>query len=142
MRRSRAAGLALAGAALVVWLVSSIRADARVQVDSDYSKAQTYSAALRYLRVDLGYEVLEKDPDAAYVIFRYRAPDQPQNVSTGTVEIVEADDRVALIIQLPKLPEYYERVLRDGLLRILRAEYGAPRRARRTTPRPTDAGAG
>ena len=42
-------------------------AEARVEAEAHYSKAQTYSAALRYLRVDLGYEVMEKDADAAYL---------------------------------------------------------------------------
>jgi hypothetical protein len=100
-------------------------AEARSEAEARYSKAQTFSAALRYLRVDLDYEVVEKDADAAYLIFKYATPGQRQP-STGTMEIVAADDRVRIYVKLPKMPEYHERVLRDGLLRKLREEYGEP----------------
>ncbi len=100
-------------------------AEARSEAETRYSKAQTFSAALRYLRVDLEYEVLEKDPEAAYLIFKYAAPGQRLS-STGTMEIVGSEDRVRIYVKLPKMPEYHERVLRDGLLRKLRDEYGEP----------------
>src|SRR3954468_23872117 len=103
-------------------------ADARVDGASGYSKAQTYSGALRYLRVDLGYEVVEKDPDAAYLIFKYTAPGGSKNSAvTGTLEVIEASGGgVRLFVSLPRMPEYYERVFRDGLMKKLKDEYGAP----------------
>ena len=102
-------------------------AHARVDGGSSYTKAQTYSGALRYVRVDLGYEVVEKDPDAAYLIFKYTAPggSKPSAV-TGTLEVIEASGGVRVFVNLPRMPEYYERVFRDGLLKKLRDEYGAP----------------
>ena len=119
-------------------------ADARVEAESHYTKAQTYSGALRYLRVDKGFEVLEKDPDAAYLIFRYEAPNPPKSSSTGTIEIIEAEERVRVLVQLPKMPEYHERILKDGLLRKLREEYGSAVRRRPAAEKkpPADAGAG
>jgi len=102
-------------------------ADARVDASSPYSKAQTYSGALRYVRVGLGYEVVEKDPDAAYLIFKYSAPGGGKDSSvTGTLEVVEAGGGVRLFVNLPRMPEYQERMFRDGLLKKLRDEYGAP----------------
>ena len=102
-------------------------AQAKVDGSSVYTKAQTYSGALRYVRVDLGYEVVEKDPDAAYLIFKYTAPGQPKSSSiTGTLEVIETDGSVRLFVSLPRMPEYHERVFRDGLLKKLRDEYGAP----------------
>jgi hypothetical protein len=101
-------------------------ATARVGGESEYSKAQTYSGALRYLRLDMGYEVVEKDPEAAYLIFRYELPGQKKATATGTVEVVEADGHVKLFVQIPTMPEYHERVLRDGLVRKLHDEYGTP----------------
>lgn len=120
----KAALLLLAGSAVAS--VSS-SAGARVDGSSAYSKAQTYSGALRYVRVDMGYEVVEKDADAAYLIFKYAPPGAAQGVTvTGTLEVIEASAGVRLFVSLPRMPEYYERVLRDGLLRKLRDEYGAP----------------
>ena len=119
-------GGALAGILLSAALFFAQSATARVGGDSEYSKAQTYSGALRYLRVDLGYEVVERDPEAAYLIFRYQLPGQNKGSATGTVEIVDADGHVKLFVQIPTMPEYHERVLRDGLVKKLHDEYGAP----------------
>jgi hypothetical protein len=114
------------GGILLGALLLCASATARVGGELEYSKAQTYSGALRYLRVDMGYEVVEKDPDAAYLIFRYELPGQKKATATGTVEVVEVDDHVKLFVQIPTMPEYHERVLRDGLVRKLHDEYGTP----------------
>jgi hypothetical protein len=137
MRRPTRSSLSLAGVLLAAAVLFAQSATARVGGDTEYSKAQTYSGALRYLRVDLGYEVVERDPDAAYLIFRYQLPGQGKASATGTVEIVDADGHVKLFVQIPTMPEYHERVLRDGLVRKLRDEYGAPP-PRKPTPLPPD----
>lgn len=109
----------------------------RVDGNSPYTKAQTYSGALRYVRVGLGYEVVEKDPEAAYLIFRYTPPGANKDGSvTGTVEVVEASGGVRLFVNLPRMPEYHERLLRDGLLKKLRDEYGVPRPVEKKPPAP------
>ena len=127
-------------AALVGSTVMGLAAGAGARVDgsSSYTKAQTYSGALRYVRVDLGYEVVEKDPDAAYLIFKYAAPGAAKgNLVTGTLEVVEANGGVRLFVSLPRMPEYYERIFRDGLLKKLRDEYGAPPPAKKPAEKPT-----
>ncbi|HET9934697.1 MAG TPA: hypothetical protein VFQ35_28525 [Polyangiaceae bacterium] len=114
-------------AALLCAFASTIagNAAARVEASSGYSKPQTFSCALRLLRVDRGYEVVEKDQDAAYVLFRYPISGQKEQAS-GSLEIVETAAGVRVFVQLPKLPEYHEALLRDALLRKLREEYGPP----------------
>jgi len=100
-------------------------AEARVEGQSAYSKAQTASSVLRFLRVDRGYEVVEKDLDAAYVLFRYPIPGRKAD-SMGSIEIVETGAGVKVIVSLAQLPSSHEALLRDGLLRKMRDEYGAP----------------
>lgn len=131
-------GLVLGGLSLAAPAV------ARVDGNSAYSKAQTYSGALRYVRVDLGYEIVEKDPEAAYLIFKYVAPGQTKNNAvTGTLEVVEASGGVRLFVSLPRMPEYHERVLRDGLLKKLRDEYGSPPQApKKPADKPAEAPGG
>jgi hypothetical protein len=128
------------GSTLLVALALGARAgaaEAKVDGSSAYSKAQTYSGALRYVRVDLGYEVVEKDPDAAYLIFKYAAPGQPKSSPvTGTLEVIEADGSVKVLVSLPRMPEYHERVFRDGLLKKLREEYGSPPPAKKPPEKP------
>jgi hypothetical protein len=90
---------------------------------------------LRYLRIDLGYDVTEQDPDAAYLLFEFQAPGQ-RDSTHGAFEIVQTDGGVRLWVKLPKLPEYHEVVLRDGLLKKLHEDYGeAPARNPDDKPR-------
>lgn len=125
----------------VVALFSARGADAKVEVDSEYSKAQTYNGALRYLRVDLGYEILEKDVEAGYILFRFD-PSRHQSPKNGSLEVIETKDRVKVVISLPQLPSYHETVLRDGLLKKLRTELGEPPKKKKDPPPkpPGDAG--
>jgi hypothetical protein len=133
--------LVLALTLVVGTLLFGFPAGARVEAESGYSKAQTYSGALRYLRVDLGYEVLEKDPDAAYLVFRYLPPGQPKSATTGTLEVVDRGEGVRVFVRLPSMPEYHEVVLRDGLMKKLRDEYGVPPAKKPAAkPAPVDAG--
>jgi hypothetical protein len=127
----RAPALGILALATLFWAAgASAEADAK----SAYSKGQTYSAALRYLRVDLGYEIVEKDPDAAYLLFRY-TPTGRREPTNGSIEVVETRTEVRVVVQLPQLPHYHETMLRDGLLAKLRKEYGEPPPARKPTPK-------
>jgi hypothetical protein len=124
--------------AFIVFLAAVARAS--TEAESLYTKAQTYNAALRYLRVDLGYEVTEKDPEAAYLLFQV-TPEGKKAPANGSFEIVEQQDRVRFFVRLPELPQYREMVLSDGLLKKLRTEYGEPppRKESKRRERPVDA---
>lgn len=115
----------LAATFLASALFVGATADARVEASSSYTKSQAFSGALRFLRVDRGYDVVEKDPEAAYVLFRYPMPGK-QPSSSGSVEVVETSQGTKIYVQLPRMPEYHELVLRDALLKKLREEYGSP----------------
>lgn len=119
-------------------LLTTATAAARVELDSPYTKAQSYSGALRYLRVDLDYEVLERDPDAAYLLFRF-VPDGKGDPIRGSIEVIEVEGETRIIFQLPALPSYREALLRDGLASKLRGEYGEPP-ARPRPPPPSEDG--
>lgn len=100
-------------------------ARARVATTTTYTKVQTFNAALRFLRVEKDFEIVEKDPDSGYLLFRYPIP-QREEKTGGSVEVIERDDSVVFVVQLPQMPEYHERHLVDGLLEKLSADYGDP----------------
>src|SRR5512139_453890 len=83
---------------------------ASVETTTGYTKSQTFHAALRYLRVDLSYEVVERDADAAYLLFKF-VPEGRKGSANGSIEIVERKDGVRLLVRLPELPRYQEQVL-------------------------------
>ncbi len=118
---------------LALGLGSTADALARTEARSPYTKTQTYSGALRFLRVDKGFEVTERDPDAAYLLFRYVTTGRKQP-SSGSIEIIEASDQVKIVIQLAEVPSYHEQVLRDGLLHKLGQEYGEPPKREKPPP--------
>ncbi len=116
---------ALSVATLLVSLCVAAPSSAQVQVQSAHTKARTYSAALRYLRIDLGYEVLERDPDAAYLMFAFTVRGEKEK-RTGSIEIVETDRGVVVEVSIPRFPEQEERRISDGLLEKMRRELGKP----------------
>lgn len=119
----------------LLWIVSlaiavgtwATVAHARTEQVVGWQKQDVLHGTLRHLRVDLGYEVVEKDAEAGYVLFRF-VPHGHKEATVGSVEVVGAGEgkRSKLIVSLPKLPSYHELVLRDGLLKKLVTDYGEP----------------
>lgn len=128
--------------ATIITAVAVRPAKARADADCSYSLAQVYGAAIRYLRVDLGYEVTEKDSDAAYLLFRYRVPGDPKREVFGSIEMVKLDRKVRIFVKVPQMPQLHEQLLRDGLLKKLSQEYGEPPRSAPEKPKAPQADAG
>lgn len=123
MRAPRAARFAASACLLACSSFGTGKALAKVTVESPYTRAQTYNAAVRFIRVDRGFEIFEQDRETGYFLFKYSSDGQ---VSNGSIEVLQVGDRVKVVVQLPRMPEYHEHVLSDGLQRKLREEYGEP----------------
>jgi hypothetical protein len=119
----RSPSLLAALGALFAALLGDVSASAKVTVDSKYTRAQTFNGALRYIRVDQQYEVIEKDVETGYFLFKYKAD---SGHATGSIQVIEANDRVRLVVQIPEYPEYHEQVLTKGIAEKLHDEYGDP----------------
>ncbi len=131
----RVLGLLLLGA------LPASKASARVEERLAYTKNQSYQAALRYLRVDHGYTIVEKDQESGYLLFEY--PKRESGFTQGSIQVIERDEAVAVIVQLPTLPSYHERLLIEGLLKKIREDYGAPPQKKRVEEKaPEDPPAG
>jgi hypothetical protein len=142
MRRGRALA---ASAAFLLSGFSALRggppeAFAKASFESPYTLTQTYNAALRLLRVDLGLTITERDPAVAYILFDYKSPETAQRTVAGSIEMLDAGRTVKVIVQLGQMPRYHEQVISDALGKKLRSDYGDPT-PRRPEPSP-DAGAG
>lgn len=133
------ASVTLAAAAAIV--APSNEAKARGSYESAYGFERTWNAALRLVRVDLGFKVTEKDDAAGYVLFDYTSPESGGKVVAGSMQFIrdKDDGTVQVVVQIPQMPGYHEQVLVDALARKLRAEYGDPPKLVRPTP-PRDAG--
>jgi hypothetical protein len=138
MDRRRVLGVGLGGmAAIVTCALSPVgTALAKTSIDSPYTLAQTYNAALRLVRVDLGLSVTEKDPTVAYVLFDYKSQESGARVVPGSIQMLDTGRTVKVVVQLGQMPRYHEQVVVDALAKKLRDEYGdpAPRASRKDAP--------
>jgi hypothetical protein len=141
--RARAAGVGLVIAALAA-AFSSHEAIAKTQYGSRYGYDKTWNAAVRLVRVDLGFKVLEKDEANGYLLFEYRSNEGGPKATSGSVEIIKPSGKVEdvlVVVQLPQMPRYHEQVLVDQLARKMHDEYGdPPPRKKDAPPPPPDAG--
>lgn len=123
--------------------LSATGADAKSTYESRYGYERTWNAALRFVRVDNGWKVLEKDEASGYLLFDYRSPESRKG-TPGSFELVrgkDADEPVSVLAQLPQMPRYHEQVLLDALAAKMRREYGdEPERRRPSEPQGPDAG--
>jgi len=127
MRRWAYAQCAAAGAFAVACLVRAGDAQAKSSFESLYGVERTWNAGLRYVRVDLGLKVTEKDEANGFLLFEYASPESGRAVVPGSLEFIKlSDGRVRVLVQIARMPGYHEQVLADGLARKLRADYGEP----------------
>lgn len=129
-----AVAMMMAGIVALCW--TSSRADAMASYACPYTLSQTYSASLRLIRVDNGFTITERDPDAAYIMFEYESRESGTRVSPGAIEMVPSGDHVMVQVKLPQMPRYHEEVLLNALKRKLESEYGEPPRRAKPKPKP------
>jgi hypothetical protein len=122
MKKTAFAAL-IAAAVLALPCVGAARADR----DLTYRENEIWNGAIRFLRVDSGFKIVEKDRDAGYVLFEYKDGTAPHSASFEMVKAVkEGRSYVRARIQIPEMPRYVEVVLIDKLIRKLADEYGDP----------------
>jgi len=129
----------LAGIGVSAGVVASAPwADAKAMYESPYGYDRTWNAALRFVRVDNGWKVTEKDDTGGYLLFEYRSLENAKPTA-GSFELVrgrEPDAPVSVLVQLPRMPHYHEQVMLDTFASKLRREYGDPPDRNRLPPPP------
>lgn len=95
---------------------------------ASYEFSRVWPSAVRFLRVDEGFSIVEKDAETGYVIFEVERGD---NVHRGSLELVRTvdyaeRDAVRLILKIADLPIYKEDAVLERLLDKLREELGQP----------------
>ncbi|MBA3821564.1 MAG: hypothetical protein H0X17_21960 [Deltaproteobacteria bacterium] len=116
------------------WLLASLvvaatatSALARSEKTLAYQRDQCWPTAVRFLRVDEGLKITEKDGDAGYVMFELR---EEGKIFRGSLEVmtVTVDGRtvVRFVMQIEDRPSWLEIAMLLRLERKLRAELGAP----------------
>jgi len=116
------------------WLLASLLliataapAAARSEKTLAYPRDAVWPTAVRFLRVDEGLKIVEKDADAGYVIFELR---EEGHTFRGSLEVmtVKVDGRtvVRFVMQIEDRPSWIEIAMLTRLERKLRSELGTP----------------
>jgi hypothetical protein len=91
MKLRVAAGSALCACvttlALLTVLTPERRAQARAQSELQYGIGEAFSTAVRFVRIDRGCKVVDKDADAAYVAFE--CGDGEAKTRKGSLELIK-----------------------------------------------------
>jgi hypothetical protein len=104
-----------------VIVAANAPAHARAQTELPYALAEAYSTALRFVRVDRGCKVVDKDADAAFVSFE--CSDDGGKVKRGSLELIKVASGVRSQVTLAddthgmelRWLELYERKLHEEL---------------------------
>jgi hypothetical protein len=102
---------------------------ARATFTSAYGFDRTWNAAVRFVRVDNGFRVNEKDDAGGYLLFEYVSSDSGGKPTPGSIEVIrsgEPGDPVQVVVQLPKMPSYHEQSMVAAFARKLKDELGDP----------------
>lgn len=94
-----------------------------------YPLEQVWPTAIRYLRIDRGYEVTDRDADAGYILFTF--PLDGGRVGSGSVEMFATEDpagreSVGISVNTGSGPVHLPNSILDGIAAKVRAERGQP----------------
>lgn len=102
---------------------------ARTERGTGYTFDQVWPTAVRHLRVDEGFKIVDKDAETGYVVFELR---DDGKVFAGALEVVQHTEGgrkvVKLVMTITDRPDYMEAQVLDRMLAKLRQEHGDPPR--------------
>ena len=111
--------------ALGLILTVSAGATAKTERELGYRYPVVWKTAIRFVRVDLGSPLLEKDKDAGYLLFEYKDGGRTNSGSIELFEILKNGRQMVKVrLKIPSQPSYVEGVLVDKFVRKLKEEFG------------------
>ncbi|MCG8417422.1 MAG: hypothetical protein MJE77_05700 [Proteobacteria bacterium] len=137
----RTKSLARLAAAVAICSIAQAAWPQPVQAKSQrvvfYTFEQVWPAAIRFLRVDEGFDIVERDAEAGYVLF---AVNEENKRFRGALELVRIKDEngrqaLRLVLRVEDRPSYTEISILKRLERKLRYELGEPAEP---APKPKD----
>jgi len=114
--------------AFVLTLFAATVADARSTQPVPYPAPDIWATSIRFLRVDRGFPIREKDESAGYILFDYLDSGRSYRGALELIPAADVDGRVGaqVVVSIPDLPRRYETGLLDRLAAKIRDERGPP----------------
>jgi hypothetical protein len=94
-----------------------------------YPIDHVWPTAIRYLRIDRGFEITDRDRDAGYLLFEF--PLEEKRSGSGSLEMFEVVDvsgraSVSISVNTGAGPVHLPNSILDGIAAKVRAERGQP----------------
>jgi hypothetical protein len=127
--RARARGRFLALAVLgLAALLPPTGAQARTSAVLSYPLPDVWSTAVRFVRVDRGYPIEEKDEESGYILFDLKEGAKTYKASLELIRATDDQgrDSTRAAFTIPDLPRHFEVMLLDKLTTKVRDERGSP----------------
>ncbi len=120
-------------ASLLLITVLGATSFARSEKTLAYTRDAVWPTAVRFLVVDEHVKVIDKDPDAGYVLFELTDDGRKFRGSLEVMSVTrEKRTNVRFILQIEDRPDWMEVAMLQRLERKLRSELGSP------APAPSD----
>jgi hypothetical protein len=142
--------LALAGGlSAALLLVGPGLAAARTHIVVSYPYDAVYAGAIRFIRVDRNWKLVEQDKEAGFLRFELVEDKKPHAANLELIRTSDGEGRPAVRVQLSTadLARFQEAPILDALARKLREELGPPpapppRKSEPASPSHPDAASG
>ena len=125
---------------VTVALLAPATTHAKKTEDFRHTYDQVWGAAIRLIRVDQGYPIKDRDQTVGYFLFEYK---DDGRMYPGSVELVRIEDQgggpIRVVMQIPAMPSYIERMLLDKLKKKLIDEHGEPAPPKKPAEPPAEA---
>jgi hypothetical protein len=94
-----------------------------------YPIDQVWPTAIRYLRIDRGFKLTDRDREAGYMLFEF--PLEGARLGSGSLEMFATEDAagrpsVSLTVNTSAGPVHLPNAILDGIAAKVRAERGQP----------------
>jgi hypothetical protein len=94
-----------------------------------YPFDQVWPTTIRYLRIDRGYEVTDRDEEAGYMLFEF--PLEGGRIGSGSIEMFATEDAsgrpsVSIAVNTAAGPVHLSNAILDGIAAKVRTERGQP----------------
>ena len=115
--------LVVVGLVVLAAAIGGGRVEARAQSEWPWNVTETFSTAVRFVRIDKGCKIVDKDADAAFVAFECLDDGKTKR---GSIELIKAGTGVRAQITLGDDTHGMELRWLELLERKLRDERGTP----------------
>ncbi|MCP4443813.1 MAG: hypothetical protein GY811_00520 [Myxococcales bacterium] len=104
-------------------------AHAKTSRKVSHSYEKVWPTAVRFLRIDEGHKLLEKDMENGYLLFEIAEEGKLFQASVELIRRKDASNReaVELILSIKDRPSYMEHGILDRMLLKIRKELGLPK---------------